>query len=102
MTSRVSRGGRSRVVNPGETTAASWAESLFLAHGAELRRFVLGVVRDPSLADDVLQATFVKAIELGHTARTETLKGWLFRVAYHEALAVRRRQGVKDKAYRKL
>ncbi len=48
-------------------------EALFVAHGAEVRRFVLGVVRDPELASDVLQAAFAKAVELGHTARSETL-----------------------------
>ena len=37
----------------------------------EVRRFVtLGVVHDdPELAGDVLQSTFAKAIEFGHTAR---------------------------------
>ena len=66
--------------------------SLYETHGEELRRFVLGVVRDPDLTGDVMQATFSKALELGHTARPETLKGWLFRVAFHEALASRRRR----------
>ena len=66
--------------------------SLYAALAPELRRFVLGVVRDPELADDVMQATFVKAIEQGHEARAETARGWLFRVAFHEALAARRRR----------
>src|SRR5581483_9740755 len=38
--------------------------------------------------------------EAGHTARSETLKGWLFRVAFHEALAVKRRNGVGNRALR--
>jgi RNA polymerase sigma-70 factor (ECF subfamily) len=68
----------------------------------ELRRFVLGVVRDPELTDDVMQATFIKAIEQGHQARLETSRGWLFQVAFHEALACRRRQAVRDKGQRRL
>jgi len=76
--------------------------SLYETHGAELRRFVLGVVRDPDLAGDVMQATLSKALELGHTARPESLKGWIFRVAYHEALALRRRGLSADRAYRRL
>lgn len=76
--------------------------SLYVKHADELRRFVLGVLRDADLATDVLQATFVKAVEIGHTAREETLKGWLFRVAFHEALALRRKQAVRDKANRRL
>jgi RNA polymerase sigma-70 factor (ECF subfamily) len=76
--------------------------SLYLKHGEELRLFVLGVLRDADLATDVLQATFAKAVEVGHTAREETLKGWLFRVAFHEALALRRKQAVRDKANRRM
>jgi RNA polymerase sigma-70 factor (ECF subfamily) len=76
--------------------------SLYEAHGEELRRFVLGVVRDPDLTGDVMQATFSKALELGHTARPETLKGWLFRVAFREALASRRRRLSGDRARRRL
>ncbi len=76
--------------------------SLYAAIADELRRFILGVVRDPDLADDVMQATFVKAVEHGHEARAETARGWLFRVAFHEALASRRRQAARDKGHRKL
>src|SRR6185437_1276397 len=75
--------------------------SLYETHGEELRRFVLGVVRDPDLTGDVMQATFSKALELGHTARPETLQGWLFRVALHEALASRRRRRSGDRAWRR-
>ncbi|HEX8200582.1 MAG TPA: RNA polymerase sigma factor, partial [Isosphaeraceae bacterium] len=32
----------------------------------------------------------------------ESLKGWLFRIAYHEALTLRRRQATRDRAHRRL
>jgi RNA polymerase sigma-70 factor (ECF subfamily) len=67
----------------------------------ELRRFVLGVVRDPELADDVIQATYVKVLERGHEARPESARGWLFRVAFHEALAAKRRMATRDRNYRR-
>jgi RNA polymerase sigma-70 factor (ECF subfamily) len=76
--------------------------SLYESHGAELRRFVLGIVHDTDLTGDVMQATFSKALELGHTARAETFKGWLFRVAFHEALASRRRRLAGDRVRRRL
>jgi RNA polymerase sigma-70 factor (ECF subfamily) len=76
--------------------------SVYAGIADELRRFVLGVVRDPEVADDVMQATFVKAVEHGHEARVETSRGWLFRVAFHEALASRRRQATRDKGHRRL
>lgn len=72
--------------------------ALFVKHAEELRRFLMGVVRNHELAADVLQITFAKAVELGHTAREESLKGWLFRVAFNEAIAQRRRLGVQSRA----
>jgi RNA polymerase sigma factor (sigma-70 family) len=91
-------------VSVGESAATVRARVMacYEAHGGELGRFVLGVVRDPDLAGDVMQATLSRALELGHTARPETLKGWLFRVAFHEAMAVRRRARAGDAARRKL
>ncbi len=76
--------------------------ALYAAHAEELRLFVAGVLRDHDAAEDVLQLTFTKAVEAGHTARAETRKGWLFQVAFHEALAWRRRQAVHQRATRQL
>ena len=69
--------------------------------GEELRCLALGVLHDAHLAADVVQTTFAKAIEQGHTAE-ESLRGWLFRVAFNEALALRRRHGVQARALDKL
>ena len=91
-----------RVQTEAQARVRARVVSLYETHGEELRRFVLGVVRDPELTGDVMQATFSKALELGHTARPETLKGWLFRVAFHEALASRRRRLSGDRARRRL
>ncbi|MBP85220.1 MAG: hypothetical protein CMJ64_00645 [Planctomycetaceae bacterium] len=65
---------------------------LFEKHAEELRRFLIGVLRDGQLANDVVQAAFTKMVERGHETKEETRKAWLFRVAYNEALVVRRRQ----------
>ena len=72
--------------------------ALFLEYEGEVKRFLWGVLRDNHLTNDVLQAAFVKMIEHGHTTREETRKAWLFRVAYHEALALRRREKVGKRA----
>jgi RNA polymerase sigma-70 factor (ECF subfamily) len=76
--------------------------ALYTEHGPELHRFILGVVRDPDLANDLMQTTFAKAVEQGHAARAETLKGWLFRVAFHEAITARRRKDTREQAHRRL
>lgn len=67
-------------------------KALFEEHSDELLRFLIGVVRDHQLASDALQAAFTKMIERGHETKEESRKAWLFRVAYNEALVVRRRQ----------
>jgi RNA polymerase sigma-70 factor (ECF subfamily) len=74
--------------------------ALYIEHGEELRRFLLGILRDAQLTSDVLQATFTKLVERGHETRSSSRKAWLFRVAYHEAMAYRRRQGVGDRVLR--
>jgi RNA polymerase sigma factor (sigma-70 family) len=89
-------------IDPTQAHTRARVVALYETHGEELRRFIMGVVRDPDLTGDVMQATFSKALELGHTARHETLKGWLFRVAFHEALALRRRRRTDDRARRRL
>ena len=76
--------------------------ALYVQHAEELRAFLTGVLRDGELAGEALQATFAKAVEQGHTARQESIKGWLFRVSYNEAMGLRRRQKTQDKSYKKL
>jgi len=71
---------------------------LYALYADELRCFLLGVLANLDLANEVLQITFAKTVERGHTARDESFKGWLFRVAYNEALTWKRRQQVRTKA----
>jgi hypothetical protein len=80
-----------------QTLDPALAAGLFAAHAEELRRFLWGVLRDATLVQDVLQSTFVKLVEKGSSARDETRKAWLFRVAYNQALAIRRRQAVGNR-----
>ena len=75
--------------------------ALYVEHADDLRAFLIGVLRDRDLAAEALQSTFTKTMESGHTAREESLKGWLFRVAFNEAMAIRRRQKVHQKSIRK-
>jgi len=76
--------------------------ALYVEHAEELQRFLAGVLRDPQLAADALQAAFVKMVERGHNTQAESRKAWLFRVAYHEAIALRRKDAARDRATRKL
>lgn len=61
----------------------------------ELRAFLLGLLKNHDLADEALHTTFARIIEKQETIRDSNPRGWLFQVAYHEAMALRRRQGVE-------
>ncbi len=76
--------------------------ALHAAHAAELRAFLFGVLRDNELAQETVQATFGKLLEVGPTGPGESLKGWLFRVAWREALMLRRRQKVEHRSLARL
>ena len=103
---------RLKRANPRRGLALSWADeckidpqvvaALYLEHADALRRFVAGVLGDAESAADVLHATFAKLVESGHTVREESHKSWLFSVAYHEALAIRRRRTVEATAARRI
>ena len=67
---------------------------LFETYEKELRAFLTGLLRDHDLVDDVIQLTFSKALQSGGQSKEETRKGWLFRVAYHEAMGLIRRNKI--------
>lgn len=76
--------------------------ALYLEHADELRRMLLGLLRDGPLVADALQLAFLKAMECGGEVRDESRKTWLFRVAYNEAMAVHRRSATAQRARERL
>ena len=75
---------------------------LYKRYASDLQAFLLGMLKDHDLVNEVVQATFVKALESGHTADSKTIKGWLFRVAHNEAMTIKRRHAVSKKTVRKI
>ena len=78
------------------------ASAWIAEEAGEMRAFLLGVLRNADLAGEALQATLAKAVEQGHTARPETRKGWLYRVALNEALVIKRRGKIQERSFREL
>jgi RNA polymerase sigma-70 factor (ECF subfamily) len=64
---------------------------------APLFQFLLGVLRHRQQAEDALQETFVRALEHLDGVDPEHLRGWLFTVAYHQAMLFKRQQKEKPK-----
>lgn len=72
--------------------------ALYESHASGVRRFLLGVLRDQDQVDEALQQTFVQVMEKGHTADDDTMKGWIYKVAFNQAMALRRRVSAGGKA----
>jgi RNA polymerase sigma-70 factor (ECF subfamily) len=71
---------------------AAALDLLFERYETPLYCFLLGVLRDPHRAEDALQETFIRALERLDGVDPEHLRGWLFTVAYHQAMLIRRRE----------
>jgi RNA polymerase sigma-70 factor, ECF subfamily len=67
-------------------------DALFERYEASLFQFLFGILKDHHGAEDALQETFVRALSRLDGVDPDHLRGWLFTVAYHEALLLRRRQ----------
>src|SRR5262249_23090906 len=66
-------------------------EALFERHELPLFYFLLGMLRDTHHAGDALQETVVRALERLDGVDPDHLRGWLFTVAYHQAMLLKRR-----------
>src|SRR5437870_12704636 len=73
-------------------------DALFDRHETPLYCFLLGGLRDHHQAEDALQETFVRALERLGGVDPEHLRGWLFTVAYRQAMLTKRRQKGRDRA----
>lgn len=81
-----------------ERLPAATVRGLYEVHSLELLAFLIGVLRNRDAAEEVAQVTFRRLLEAGHEARVETIKGWLFKVGFHEAMAYRRRQALQGRS----
>lgn len=80
------------------STDSALLAALYEEHAPGLRRFVVGVIRDRAAAEDVVQVTFARATDAAGGIPTDAMKAWLYRVAFNEAIAWKRRSEVDRKA----
>jgi RNA polymerase sigma-70 factor (ECF subfamily) len=70
---------------------AAALEPLFARYEEPVFRFLFGVLRDHHAAEDALQETFVQAIRKSDSVAPDTFRGWLFTVAYRQAMLLKRK-----------
>lgn len=92
--------GKGNRVNPNESRQLDPAllTRWYRDHSQTVRAFLIGLLRDPACAEEAFQATYTKALTHGGDVQEGAERAWLFQVAYHEAMAIRRRQGVDQRA----
>lgn len=76
--------------------------ALYREHADGLRNLLLGLLRDRAETDEALQQVFLRLLESWQSVEQRTAKGWLYTVAYHEAMARRRRQRMDGLALERL
>lgn len=84
----------------GEQLEVAVAAAVYIEHSGELSRFLYGVLKDSHLVADVLQTAFTRLVEKGGQTNEDSRKSWLFRVAFNEAMAIKRSNKTGDKAAR--
>ena len=73
-------------------------QCLYDQHASALTSFLVGMLRDHATAADVLQTTFAKLLERGHTIQqASSTKSWLFKVAFNEAMVIKRKTAVHQR-----
>jgi RNA polymerase sigma-70 factor, ECF subfamily len=76
---------------------ASDAGALFTAYRDRIRRYILGMVRDPAEAEDLTQETFLRAHRRLYLLRhPEAVGSWLYRIATHVCLDRLRQRKPQD------
>ncbi len=72
------------------------------ANEKSLFRFVFSLVRDDSLAHDVIQSAFIKLMQNGGEVEPAAIRSWLFRVAYNLAIERKRKQSLERRHMEKI
>ena len=75
------------------STTTEWVEQALVRYERPLIRYAARITRDPDLARDVVQETFMRLCEAERKNVDGHLAGWLFTVCRNKALNVRKKEG---------
>ena len=84
-------------VRSGSTMERDQVVEAYEQHSGGLARFLVGVLRDDALAADALQNTYARLIEKGADVELRSIRSWLFRVAFNEAMLIKRKDAAQTR-----
>ena len=91
--------GDARILGFGRRDASAEVDRLYRRHADEVLRYVLLVLRSRTDAEDVVQATFIRAFRaLSRGERVQKPRNWLIKIAHNEcrrALTTRSRRAIE-------
>jgi RNA polymerase sigma-70 factor, ECF subfamily len=91
--------GDARILGFGRRDASAEVDRLYRRHADEVLRYVMLVLRSRTDAEDVVQATFIRAFRaLSRGERVQKPRNWLIKIAHNEcrrALAARSRRAIE-------
>ncbi|MGF1577797.1 MAG: RNA polymerase sigma factor [Gemmataceae bacterium] len=64
---------------------------------ATLFPFLVGILKNYHQAEDALQETWYRALQNLEKIDIHHLRGWLFTVAYHQAMLIKRKQKIQER-----
>lgn len=68
-------------------------DEIYQKYAEVIYHYLLGLCHNPSLAEDIVQTTFLKAIESSDSFRHQSkISTWLFQIAKHEYMDVMRQK----------
>ncbi len=75
------------------SVANHFLEEIFIKYGDRIYQLALGMVNDPSKAEDIVQETFLKAmLHKDQFEGRSAINTWLYRIAYNTALDLLRKR----------
>lgn len=67
-------------------------------HAQQLSRYLIRLLKDRELAAEAAQSTFERLLEQSGRVNPKNVRGWLFRVAFNEAMLHKRRSKLARKS----
>jgi RNA polymerase sigma-70 factor, ECF subfamily len=87
----MSREAKTTIAVGSQATTVDW-DVLYAEYGTDLLAFLRRAIGEPGAAEDLLQETFARAVQVGSRFPVDAARPWLFRVATNLAISHLRRR----------